>query len=325
VDLKLENLNVVVTGGAGFIGSNLVAALLSRGCKVTVFDSFERGTPSNLPADDKNLTLKRADLRDYDGFEYELQGVDVLFDLAARVSGIRTLHDLPADMLDSNARSTLHVAEAASKAKVGRAIFASSSCVYDHPRVKVPHQEDDVRIPQTSYGQSKLFGESVYRACGEQYGLKYAIVRFFNIYGPNETLKGPHVIPDFIMKAFECEKGKKTFEILGDGKQTRSFLYVSDAVDGVMRLAEVERSGDIVNIGSDREISVQELARLVLKTVGVRDAGIEFVHSPVHPKDVRRRAADIRTARTLLGWQPKVTLEDGLRTTVDWFKGQPDK
>ena len=310
---------MVVTGGAGFIGSNLVNTLLSRGCKVTVYDSFERGTPKNLPADEENLRLRSADLRDYDGLEYELRGVDVLFDLAARVSGIRTLHDLPADMLDSNSRTTLHVAEAASKAKVGRAIFASSSCVYDHPKVKVPHQEDDVRVPQTSYGQSKLFGESVYQACGEQYGLKYGIARFFNIYGPNETLKGPHVIPDFIVKAFECKRGKKTFEILGDGKQTRSFLYVSDAIEGIIKLAEEERSGDIVNIGSDREVSVQELARMVLKTVGVKEAGIEFAHSPVHPKDVRRRAADIRTAKTLLGWEPKVRLEDGLRKTVDWF------
>lgn len=320
-NLKLENLNTVVTGGAGFIGSNLVNGLLSRGCRVTVFDSFERGKPSNLPADNGSLSLKNADLRTHEGLEHELAGVDILFDLAARVSGIRTLHDLPADMLDSNAKATLHVAEAASKAKVGRVVFASSSCVYDHPLVKVPHQEDDVRVPQTSYGQSKLFGESVYQACGEQYGLKYGIVRFFNIYGPNETLKGPHVIPDFIMKSFACEKGKKTFEILGDGKQTRSFLYVSDAVEGVIKLAEADRSGDIVNIGSEREVSVEELARLVLKTVGVEDAGIKFVHSPVHPKDVRRRAADIRRAKELLGWAPKVTLENGLRATVDWFKG----
>jgi nucleoside-diphosphate-sugar epimerase len=321
--LKLENLDVVVTGGAGFIGSNLVNALLSRGCKVTVFDSFERGSPENLPSNDKNLKLKKVDLRNYEGLEKELQGADMLFDLAARVSGIRTLHDLPADMLDANAKATLLVAVAASKAKVGKAVFASSSCVYDHPKVAVPHQEDDVRVPQTSYGQSKLFGEGVYQACGEQYGLNFGIVRFFNVYGPQETLKSPHVIPDFIMKAFECKKGKKTFEILGDGKQTRSFMYISDAVEGLIRLAESERRGDIVNIGSDREISIQEVASLILGEVGIREDSVEFVHSPVHPKDVLRRAADIRRARTLLGWEPKVPLEEGLRTTIDWFRARP--
>jgi nucleoside-diphosphate-sugar epimerase len=323
--LKLENLDVVVTGGAGFIGSNLVTALLSRGCKITVFDSFERGNPENLPANDRSLKLKKADLRNYDGLEKELRGADVLFDLAARVSGIRTLHNLPADMLDGNAKVTLRVAEAASKAKVGKAVFASSSCVYDHPKVAVPHQEDDVRVPQTSYGQSKLFGEGVYQACGEQYGLDYGIIRFFNVYGPHETLKSPHVIPDFIMKAFECKKGKKTFEILGNGKQTRSFMFISDAVEGLIKLAEAERSGYIVNIGSDREISIQEVASLILREVGIMEDSVEFVHSPVHPKDVLRRAADIQRARALLGWEPIIPLEVGLRTTIDWFKGQPSK
>ena len=323
VSLKLEKLDVVVTGGAGFIGSNLVNALLSRDCRVTVFDSFERGNPENLPAGDKNLELKKEDLRSSDTLERELQGADVLFDLAARVSGIRTLHDLPADMLHSNAETTLHVAEAAARAKVGKAIFASSSCVYDHPKVSVPHTEDDVRIPQTSYGQSKLFGEGVYQACGEQYGLNFGIVRFFNVFGPQETLKSPHVIPDFIMKAFACEKGKKTFEILGDGTQTRSFMYISDAVEGLVKLAETNRNGEVVNIGSDREISVHELAGLVLREVGVNVDEIEFVHSTVHPKDVLRRAADIQKARAVLGWEPKVTLEDGLRTTINWFRDRP--
>ena len=323
--MKLEDLDVVVTGGAGFIGSNLVNLLLARGCRVTVYDSFERGSPSNLPSGDANLKLKEADLRDYERLESELKGADLLFDLAARVSGIRTLHDLPADMLDSNAKATLRVAEAASRAKVGKAIFASSSCVYDHPKVAVPHVEDDVRVPQTSYGQSKLFGEGVYQACGEQYGLNFGIVRFFNVYGPQETLQSPHVIPDFIMKAFACERGKKTFEILGDGKQTRSFMYISDAVEGLVRLAESERSGDIVNIGSDRETSIRELAGMILREAGVDPEAIEFVHSPVHPKDVLRRAADVRRARDLLGWEPKVTLEDGLRTTVAWFRERPKR
>ena len=287
-----------------------------------MLDSFERGNPKNLPEDNSNLTLKRADLRNVGDLEEQFRGVDVLFDLAGRVSGIRTLHDLPADMLDANAKTTLHEAEAASKAKVGRVVYSSSSCVYDHADARVPHREDDVGIPQTSYGQSKLFGESVYQACGVQYGLSYGIARFFNVYGPRETLKSPHVIPDFIMKAFECKKGKKTFEILGDGTQTRSFMYITDAVEGILKLAESERTGDIFNIGADREISVREIARLVLEQVGVDESRIEFVHSPVHPKDVMRRSADIQKAWDLLKWKPRIPLEEGLRTTIDWFRKQ---
>jgi GDP-D-mannose 3',5'-epimerase len=317
--MRIDSKVVAITGGAGFIGSHLVDSLLARGCRVIVFDSLARGNMSNLPSKNERLTLKNIDLVSTARLEREIEDVEVLFDLAAKSPGNRDLYKNPADLVSTNVGITLNVARAVSNVGVDRVVFVSSSCVYDHEKAVVPHIESDVGLSKLSYyGWSKLMGEAVYSAYAEQYGLRACVARIFNAYGPRESLKSPHVIPEFIMKAFECKKGSRTFEILGDGAQTRSFLFVSDAVEGLIRLAESGLS-ETVNFGSPREVSIRELATLVLHEVGVKPSDISFISSPVSPRDIRRRSPDISKANSLLSWKPNVELEEGLQITTKWW------
>lgn len=317
--MRIDSKVVAVTGGAGFIGSHLVDSLLARGCRVIVLDSLARGNLSNLPFNNEQLALKNIDLVSSATLEREIEDVEVLFDLAAKSPGNRDLYKNPADLVSTNVGITLNVARAVSNVGVGRVVFASSSCVYDHEKAVVPHIESDVGLSKLSYyGWSKLMGEAIYSAYAEQYGLGACVARIFNAYGPRESLRSPHVVPEFIMKAFECKKGSRTFEILGDGTQTRSFLFVSDAVEGLIRLAESGLS-EPVNFGSPREVSIRELATLVLEEVGAKASAITLISNPGPPGDIRNRSPDISKANSLLGWKPNVELKEGLRITTKWW------
>lgn len=146
------------------------------------------------------------------------------------------------------------------------------------------------------------------------------MARLFNIYGPRESLRSPHVIPEFISKARDLKSGRTTtFEILGDGNQTRSFLYVSDAVSGLLKLAE-SNACETVNFGSEDETKVIDLATLILLAFGLDTMHVKFIHEPINPNDTRRRAADASKAKTLLDWQPTISLEQGLKTTINLFQ-----
>ena len=318
--LKVNGRNIAVTGGGGFIGSHLVDDLLRLGCSVTVLDSFDRGSINNLPLDDQGLTVKKVDLLDCPNLDAELEGIEILFDLAAKVSGNRELYQSPADLLRTNVGITMNVAKAATKAKVGRIVFSSSSCVYDSPTPRIPHREADVGFPlQSYYGWSKLIGETVYSAYQEQFGLKVATARTFNAYGPRESVKSPHVIPEFIIKAFELRAGKRTcFGIMGDGNQTRSFLHVRDATRGLIKLAESDYC-EAFNFGSEKEVRIMDLAFTILKAVGLDATQVKFTYEPINPIDIKRRSADISKSRSKLEWEPKVELEEGIFDTVEWF------
>jgi len=317
--LRIDSRSVAVTGGGGFIGSHLVDSLIARDCQVTVLDSFDRGSLSNLKQNEEKLTVKNVDLITANHLEREIEGIDVLFDLAAKSPGNRDLYRNAADLLCTNIAITLKVARAASSEAVARVVFASSSCVYDRPNVAIPNKETDLGIPLSYYGWSKLIGEEIYAAHGEQFGLNGCAARVFNAYGPRESLRSPHVIPDFILKAFECKAGNRHFEILGDGKQTRSFLFVSDVVEGLIKLAE-SSSREAMNFGSTREITINELASLILRELNVDESSVNFMHHPSDPRDVRRRAPDISKAQANLGWEPKTDLEEGLHLTTDWWR-----
>ncbi|MGA3406317.1 MAG: NAD-dependent epimerase/dehydratase family protein [Candidatus Bathyarchaeia archaeon] len=319
MSLSIDGRKVAVTGGGGFIGSHLVDDLLSRGCFVTVLDSFERGSTSNLPKVHEKLTIKNVNLLESSNLERELMSTEVLFDLAAKVSGNRELYQSPADLLTANIGITMNVARAAVKARIGRVVFSSSSCVYDSPAPRIPHSENDVALPlQSYYGWSKLIGETIYSAYSEQFGLKVGTARIFNAYGPRESLRSPHVIPEFIQKAFELKRGKSAFEVLGDGNQTRSFLYVRDAVSGLVKLAESDYC-EVFNFGSEKEVKIVDLAELILRRVGLDPTQVSFVYEPINPIDIRRRAANTSKARTSLKWEPKISLNEGLANTIDWF------
>lgn len=309
----------VVTGGAGFIGANLVRKLLDLGAKVIVFDNLERGRMENLKAVEDQIDIFKVDIT-----KGELPNVkaDYVFHLAAKVFGVRRLHTDVANLMSSNIMGDIQVFRWAAKQGVQRLVYASSSCVYDFPGVSVPHVEYEEGIPNTFYGLSKFVGEKLLEAFKEDGLLEWSIARLFNVYGPLESLKSPHVIPEFFIKAYKILTGAtKEFEIIGDGEQTRSFLFVDDAVEGLVRLAVTPKAAyEVFNLGTNREMKIKDLAVLVLKTVGIDPKEVRFVHVPAPPRDIRRRSADYSKAKKILDWQPRVDLEEGLKITWMWMR-----
>jgi len=306
----LKGKRVLVTGGAGFIGSHLVEKLLSLGAEVTVVDNLERGKAENLQHCMEDITFIQTDLRK----NFPKVNPDVVFDLAAKVFGIKNLYNTPATLMGDNVQIAINTMR--NCLDVEKYIYVSSSCVYDHDAVKIPHREDDVGLVNSFYGWSKLVGELFVEACRVEHGLNYTIVRPFNVYGPRESFKYPHVIPDFIKRAYECKfLGKQTFEILGDGRQTRSFTYVEDVVEGLILAAERGRP-EAYNLGSERETTIHELAEMVWRLFDIKP---KVVWLPAVEGDVVRRCASGEKARRELGWTPKTSLEEGLRKTVNWY------
>lgn len=287
-------------------------------------DNYQRGHETNLKSLKEiapgALQVWSGDLTDFDVASKALSGISIVFDLAAHVCGIRDLHCMPADLVFNNLALTRNVAKASMRAGA-RVVYGSSSCVYDFRGAKIPHEENQIGLPFTHYGWSKLVGERVYAACKDQDpSFSYCVARIFNVYGPKESYLSPHVIPEFIQKAFRCKASRTDFEILGNGHQTRGFTYVNDIVEGLIMLAESDFQGEVVNLGSPQETRVLDLANMILKHIGVDSRGIEFRFAPAHPLDVQRRAASIEKAKRLLDWYPKTSLHEGLTKTIDWFQ-----
>jgi len=312
--LNWKDKQVLVTGGAGFIGSHLVDGLLKRGALVTVVDNLERGKAQNLQHCMDKITFERMDLRephlDWSG------APDIVFDCAAKVFGIRNLYNEPATMLSDNVTITLNVISRC--LGVEKYVYLSSSCVYDSDIVRVPHVENDMGLLNSFYGWSKLYGELLMQAYKEEFGLDYTIARPFNVYGPRESFKFPHVIPDFIKQAEQIEHSKdQSFRILGKGTQTRSFTYIADLVEGLILCAEKGRA-TAYNLGSEVETQIIFLARLLLDIYGIKDRPIQ--HMPMVEGDVQRRCASSRKALRELGWKPQIDLKTGLEKTIAWYK-----
>lgn len=301
--------SVLVTGGSGFIGSFVVDALLERNAEVTVVDNLERGKAENLQHCMNQINFIQMDLRK----DFPRVKPDLVFDLAAKVFGIKHLYSTPATLMGDNLLITMNTMR--NCLDVEKYVYASSSCVYDHDAVQVPHREDDMGLVNSSYGWSKVFGELYAESCRLEHGLNYTVVRPLNVYGPRETFKYPHVIPDFIQRSYECKCGKKTFEIFGDGSQTRSFTYVTDTVNGFLLAAEKGKC-EAYNLGIEEETRILELAYLIWKIFDVQP---EIVLLPTILGDVKRRCASGEKARRDLSWRPQTSLSDGLKRTVDWF------
>jgi UDP-glucose 4-epimerase len=318
--MTIDGRAVLVTGGAGFIGSHLVDELVARGCRVRVFDDLSIGREENLAEANAagEVELMRGDVRDPRAVQAAVEGVEVVMHLA--VSCLRvSLYD-PWESHDVNAGGTLAVLEAVKDMGLERFVYCSSSEVYGSAQ-SVPMAEGHPTEPTTVYGASKLAGEWYARAYGETHGLPVVVVRPFNTYGPREHHEGPHgeVIPKMALRALT---GSPPL-IFGDGRQTRDFTYVKDTVRGIVLAAE---SDDLVNrtvnIAYGREVSIARIAELIAEACGL-DA--EPVHTEARPADVRRHYADVTLAREALGWQAEVAIEDGIRRYVDWLTGtHPD-
>jgi UDP-glucose 4-epimerase len=294
----------LVTGGAGFIGSELVRQLLAAGSKVRVLDDLSTGKRENLAG--LEVELRVGSILDRGALDVAMQDVDRLFHLAC-LGLRRSIHD-PVGVHAVNATGTLAVIEAARRHGTAHLVHVSSSEVYGSAE-RVPMDEDHPTRPTTPYGASKLAGEAYARAAFLTYGLPVVIVRPFNAYGPRAHHEGDsgEVIPRFLRRA----AARRPLVVFGDGRQTRDFTHVSDTARGILLAGTADAAlGATINLGSGSEVAIDDLAVMVCKIAG-RAPAID--RKAPRPGDVRRLCADARRAGAALGWSAEIRLADGLR------------
>jgi UDP-glucose 4-epimerase len=302
---------VLVTGGAGFIGSHLVDALVAGGARVTVLDDFSSGRRANLAA--SGAEIVEGDVGDDGALDRALAGVEVVMHLATRC--VRLSLSDPEEVHRVNSHGTLRALMAARRHAVGRVVYVSSSEVYGSG-VTMPMAEDHPLEPTTIYGATKLAGELYTQAMTRSFGLPTVVVRPFNAYGPRAHFEGVYgeVIPRFTVRLLN---GRRPV-IFGDGLQTRDFTYVADTVRGILAAAAVpEARGQVFNVARGEEVTVRRLAELLAKAI---DPTLAPEFTEARPGDVRRHWADVRRARTGLGFSAPVGIEEGLGRYVAWFR-----
>src|SRR5438128_1348127 len=311
---KLSGQRIVVTGGAGFIGSNLVRRLLKEGARVVVLDDFYTGAMENLPADDPNIEIVRGTVTDYELVCDVVKGAAVVFHEAARNIIVSTRN--PREDYEVNIGGTLNVLLAARETGVPRTVYASSASVYGNPRY-LPINEDDATNMLSPYAVSKFAGENYCKAFYESYGLSSAVVRYSNVYGTAQRPDNPYC--GVVSKFFESAMKGESPRIHGDGEQTRDFTYIDDVVEATL-LAGIspKADGQVYNVGTGREVTVNQLARLIIEITG---AMVEPAYIDRRDIDnIRRRVVNIEKIRRELRWIPSVIIEEGLRRTYQWLK-----
>lgn len=310
-----EGQRILVTGGAGFIGSELVQQLAAAGAQVCIVDSLVNGKRENVEAVlGDRARLEVADIRDDERMTALLRGIDLVFHLACL--GVRHSIHSPRENHEVNATATLGLLARAREQKVGRFVYVSSSEVYGTAK-RVPMTEEHPTFPRTVYGSSKLAGECYARAYHDTYGFPTVVVRPFNAYGPRCHHEGDsgEVIPKFLLRSM----AGLPMIIFGDGTQTRDFTHVRDTARGIIMAGIAEEGlGQTINIGQGSEISILDLARLVAEVVGRRDAAIE--HIEPRPGDVLRLYADTTRAQNQLGFRPEIGLREGLTDLKRWYE-----
>jgi dTDP-glucose 4,6-dehydratase len=303
---------VVITGAAGFIGSHLSETLLDRGYEVIGIDNLLTGDTANIAhLANRDFTFIKHDVTNY---IYVDGPVDFVLHWASPASPIDYL-ELPIPTLKVGALGT-HKALGLAKAKGARFVLASTSEVYgdplEHPQKETYWGNVNPIGPRGVYDEAKRFAEAMTVAYHRYHKLDAKIVRIFNTYGPRMRVKDGRAVPEFISQALRDED----VTIFGDGSQTRSFTYITDLVDGIIRLM-LSDVNDPVNIGNPRETTIAEIANMIIKMTGSKS---KVVHRPLPTDDPKVRQPDISRARTLLKWEPKVTLEEGLVKTIDYFR-----
>jgi nucleoside-diphosphate-sugar epimerase len=306
-------MNVLVTGGRGFLGRGIVARLVEQGHHVRVLDnSFRRTGELDVAA----AEIIDGDIRDLGLVRAAVEGTDVVFHLAA-IQGTRNFYEMPEQVLDVNLTGTLNVASACANAGVKRLLFSSSSEVYGVPRVFPTPETEPLVVPDPlnarwSYGGSKVVGELIVVNAARMNGFDFTIVRYHNVYGPG--MGWDHVLPEFIRR---LELGEE-FTIQGDGEQRRSFCYVDDAVDAtIVAMFHTAGANEIFNIGNpSEERSINEIVR-DLSDISGRD--ISPRHVPFPGEGTRRRLPDTSKIERLLGVRPSIDFKVGLHQTYDWY------
>ncbi|MGN6818938.1 MAG: NAD-dependent epimerase/dehydratase family protein [Sphingomonas sp.] len=312
--MTLSNKNILVTGGAGFIGSELSRQAVAAGARVTVVDNLVNGKSENLADIAGDLDFQRVDIRDVETMRGLMQGADIVYHLACL--GVRHSLHSPRENHDVNATATLDLLAAARDLGVPRFVYVSSSEVYGTARW-APMTEEHPTYPMTVYGGGKLAGECYARAYWESYDYPAVVIRPFNAFGPRSHHEGDsgEVIPKFVLRAM----AGKPLLVFGDGTQTRDFTYVGDTARGILLGGTSDKAvGQTINIGSGHEITVNDLAETVSKLVADGKAAIEW-RDP-RPGDVLRLYSDPTRGRDLLGYQSSVSLDQGLQHLIDWYR-----
>ena len=311
---------VLVTGAGGFIGHHLVTYLKERGYWVRGVDLKE---PEYTPIDADEFEV--LDLRRWENCVRAVEGVDHVYALAADMGGMGFISSHHAEILHNNALINLHTLEAARAAGVTRYLYSSSACIYpDYLQTTTdvrPLREEDAypADPQDAYGWEKLITEKLCQYYASDYGITTRIVRFHNIFGPNGTWDGGREkAPAALCRKVATVEDGGEIEIWGDGEQTRSFCYIDDCVEGIYRLMQSDY-GEPLNLGTDRMVSINELARIIIGISGKHDISIRHIEGP---QGVRGRNSDNTRLREVLGWEPAISLEDGLATTYRWIDEQ---
>lgn len=308
---EFKDQHVLVTGGAGFIGSNLVDALVGRGARVRVLDNLSTGRKENLAHHKNAVELIEGDIRDLDTCQRAMTDVSYVFHQAALGSVPRSLAE-PATSLEVNVAGTANVFQAARDAKVKRVVYASSSSVYGDSEV-LPKKEGGEGKVLSPYAMSKKMDEQLAALFLDCYALEIVGLRYFNIYGPRQSPTGPYaaVIPKFV----EASMKKEAPKIHGDGEQSRDFTFVEDAVAANLLAAGAPKdaAGRAFNIGAGGRTTVNELAAAIAKVCG-SDVGPEYLDP--RPGDVRHSNADCSAAKEAFGYNPTTAIEDGLARTI---------
>ena len=318
---RFQDLKVGITGGAGFIGSHLVERLLTLGADVVIIDNFLHGSKVEHLKGHKHLSMCEANITDAEAMIKALQDKDLIFHFAAVVGVEETQMD-PLEVLSVEIQGTVNILNAVANSNTKRIIFGSSSEVYgDSPE---PMNEEDPFSPKSTYAVAKLVGEEYCKAFYHRHGIKYTILRYFNIYGPRQDER--FVISRFVNRTLANEP----ISIYGDGEQTRDFTYIDDAVNmTLLATLEDKASCQAINIGTDVTTTINELAHLTTKIINSKNPikPVYVNYDDLRPREIEvfSRTADISKARKLLQYEPETPLESGVRKYIDWYLEERDK
>ncbi len=313
MDNSLKDKKILVTGGAGFIGSHIVDKLVELGSDVIVLDDLSTGNLDNIKHPRNKVEFIKGDIRDQALLDKLLNGVELISHQAALRSVPKSV-GRPFDYHDVNVTGTLNLYLKAKEKGIKRIVYASSSSVYGE-RFDFPEKEIDSPNPLSPYAATKLFAEYYGYVFSQLYGLEVVSLRYFNVFGPRQSLENKYavVVPKFITSLLKNENPP----IYGDGNQERDFTFIEDVVEAnILALTKDGVEGEVFNIAGGAPQSVNNLLK-VLKEITAKD--ISPVYLQPRPGDVRKTYADIEKAKKLLGWQPEVGFYQGLKETVEWF------
>jgi UDP-glucose 4-epimerase len=305
----------LVTGGAGFIGSHLVTALVERGERVRVLDNLSSGHRQNLDHLRGEIEMTEGDLLDRRVVEQAVQGVEVVFHQAALASVPRSVIE-PLDTHAACATGTMNLLDAARRTGVRRVVFGGSSSAYGEQTGSSAKRESDLPAPVSPYAAAKLAGEFYCQAFTATYGLETVVIRYFNVFGPRQDPESQYaaVIPKFVTSMLAGRRPT----IFGDGRQSRDFTYIDNVVLGNLLAADAPRAvGRTINVACGKQINLLQLVTAINAALGTK---IEPQFDAARPGDVRDSLADISLARELLGYEPTVDFDEGLRRSIEYYK-----